>query len=49
MKPYAYQGTGHTVHGHKYCDICSGQLRSNKTTRQKTKKEIKQQIKDMND
>lgn len=49
MKPYAYQGTGHTVHPHDICKICSGQPRSNKTTRQHTKKEIKQQLKDTND
>ena len=41
MKPYAYQGTGHSVHPHNHCDICSGQPRSKKTTRQKVKKQIK--------
>lgn len=40
MKAYAYQGTGHTVHPHNKCDICSGQPR-NKKTRQKAKKLIK--------
>ena len=40
MKPYAHRKTGHTTHPHNTCDICSGQAKSKKRTRQEVRREI---------
>lgn len=44
MKPYAYTGTGHRIHPHNHCDICSGQPREKNTTRQRARKEIEKEL-----
>ncbi len=43
MKAYAFQKHGATTHPHNKCEVCSGQPKSKKRTRQEAKKEIKTQ------
>ena len=44
MKAYAHAKTGHTVHPHDKCHICSGEPKSKSRTRQEVKKQIKEQL-----
>ena len=49
MKPYGMHRTGHKVHGHKHCGICSGDIPVNSSEgrawiKQETRKEIEEEI-----
>ena len=44
MKPYAYNYTGFTTHGHNDCGICCGGTRNKTTTRQMSRKEIETEL-----
>ena len=46
MKKYSFEFARYKVkgHGHNDCGICSGNIKSNKKARQKSKTEIKKQL-----